>query len=663
MSRSGAAAVDPDADALFRELVGDVLQQVRMDEVFHSAIRAAEHLLSMWEHRPSDPPSPHEVWASICEQDPRAGCFPLGTIAERTVRRAVRDRSSRSGDGAASPARAYLLHRLLTIFLFEAALLDLRGSSGDPARDYGFQYHWRDGKFRPAADELALRERLWQASCRNADRLLGAWEEARTAGAGPADADVDAALRRVFGVGPLPRARRLRRAPVTVLGSKPEADLARTHGPIRSDAREIVLRGPGFNVRAWDRDLVGASGGALDSRVRDLLDIAITFYLGDIYVPRRALFGRELVVLMPVQNRRLWEEHGDLLARIGSFLTGNEVEFRFLGPDGDSGRPPSLGTTADDRCVCLFSGGLDSFVGAAVALGEERSKVYLVSLAASPSLGSVQRGLFARLAERDCARHVVFTTGPESVGVPRRDRLGSQPEQALYQHGRSFLFLSLATVVALSNGIGEIHVYENGPVALNPPFSEARFNTRTTHPVFLELFGELVRGAFEVELRIHNPFALLTKGEVVGRLDPSHLPALRETNSCWSYAKVLPWARKLGLGDFDGRHCGRCVPCVWRRAAVERAGLAHYDDEYLWDAVPPAKWGKWLDRPHFTLLLDLYRACRSALAVTDDELLDLCPELDQTGPGSLSERLDLYRRYSAEVVAWFDRAKGMRYRA
>ena len=241
-------------------------------------------------------------------------------------------------------------------------------------------------------------------------------------------------------------------------------------------------------------------------------------------------------------------------------------------------------------------------------------------------------------------------------------RLGPPPPQTLYQHGRSFLFLALAATVAISKGIADIRVYENGPVALNAPFSEARFNTRTTHPVFLDLFARLLREALEVEVRIANPFELMTKGEVLAGLEPRDLAAIPGTNSCWSYSKVGQITKRLGLASFSGRHCGRCIPCIWRRAAVKHAGAEH-DDTYIWDEVPDEQWPRFLDRGHLTPLLDLYRACRNTLATPDDELLDLCPELDEIGPATLDERLALHRRYSAEVAAWFeDNADRLRYR-
>lgn len=633
---------DDAADDLLRTLIQDLLPYVRLDEVFSSCIVTTKALLR-W-NAAGAVGAPHAVWNEIRRRAPRAASFPLGPPAERAARRLVLS-IRRTG---AINARE-LLHRHLSLLVFEIALMNLRGSSEDIADDFGFWYHWHpDGRFRSIEDEAQTRTRLWRASARLASSLLRAWAAHRTE-ACATDEDVDATLRDALESAVVPRRRPGRT--VTVLGVKWSASLEKAHRIDRA-APQIVLDGRHATVQLHDRELLAACGGALDSRVRDLLDIATVFYFADIAIRRNALFARDLTFLMPVRDPGLWTGNERTVARIGAFLTGNNVAFRFIAhPDGRA-RARKLHVSEDERCVALFSGGLDSFAGATQARIEKRVPV-LVSHAASPALAGLQRRLLQGLRPNGRLESVsVRTSAVKGVPVMHQLRL---PQTELYQHGRSFLFASLAAAVALSKGIRDLRIYENGPVALNVPFSEARFNTRTTHPIFFDLFHDLVRDVFEIELHLENPFALMTKGEVVSLIPERDRTAVGLTNSCWGYARVSWFAKLAGVSRFRGTHCGRCVPCVWRRAAIGRAGLEKFDGGYLWDSVPARTWGRFLDRKHLTVLLDLYRASTAAVASeSDDALLALAPEIDEIGPGTLPDRLAMHRRYAKEIVDYFD---------
>jgi 7-cyano-7-deazaguanine synthase in queuosine biosynthesis len=623
-------------------LVKDVLPHIRMDELFSSCIESLKLLLRMQSSLATM--APHVVWDEVRQQKPHAASFPLGGVCERATRRLVLTFNRGWNVG---PER--MVHQYLALLIFETALMDLRGSSDYLDQDFGFWYHWHtDGQLRSIADETEMRTRLWFASVRAAVDLMRVWKPSQRNRCAN-DENVDAALREVFQRGPAPR--RKQGATVTVLGVKADGPIARQHA-IDRGAPQIIVGGPSATAILHDEQLLEACGGTLDSRVRDLLDIATTFYFADICIPRNGLFARDLVFLMPVRNPVLWSENADMFARMGAFLTGNDVVFRFTARSGKHASPRRISLTDDERCVALFSGGLDSFVGAAQML-RERCAPILVSHSASASLIGMQRELLATLQAGGNFDSVHVRTSTRK-GLPIMESLRTAQTE-LYQHGRSLLFLSLATAVALSKGIANVRVYENGPVALNVAFSEARFNTRTTHPVFFVMFRKLIKAIFDVDIRLENPFELLTKGEVVELLSEERHSAIRLTNSCWGYSKVQLLAKRAHADGFGGKHCGRCIPCVWRRAAVRHANLGKFDDHYLWDAVPDERWGDFLDRRHLTVLLDLYRVCQTGVAArTDHELLDLNPDLDEIGPGTPAERLAMHRRYAQEIVDDFD---------
>lgn len=111
-------------------------------------------------------------------------------------------------------------------------------------------------------------------------------------------------------------------------------------------------------------------------------------------------------------------------------------------------------------------------------------------------------------------------------------------------------------------------VPENGLISLNVPLDPLRLgtlSTRTTHPFYMARWNELLE-ALSLPARLESPYQFLTKGEMLAACMDQEL--LRETvdssMSCSSPTK----------GRWTGRpieHCGYCVPCLIRRAAVEAA--------------------------------------------------------------------------------------------
>ena len=134
---------------------------------------------------------------------------------------------------------------------------------------------------------------------------------------------------------------------------------------------------------------------------------------------------------------------------------------------------------------------------------------------------------------------------------------------------RSFLFIGygIFAITGMDN-VSELMVPENGLIALNVPLDETRvgsFSTRTTHPFYLSLWNKLLLG-LGLNISVKNPYWDKTKGEMASECKSKD--ALYETMklsfSCSSPGK----ARWRGLSP---QHCGYCVPCIIRRAAMHKA--------------------------------------------------------------------------------------------
>lgn len=109
-------------------------------------------------------------------------------------------------------------------------------------------------------------------------------------------------------------------------------------------------------------------------------------------------------------------------------------------------------------------------------------------------------------------------------------------------------------------------VPENGFISMNVPLTDLRLgslSTRTTHPYFLRQI-QGVWDAVGLSVEMVNPYQHRTKGEMlVECADQDLLQKLASrSTSCGRFAR------------YGYKHCGRCVPCLVRRAAFERWGIS-----------------------------------------------------------------------------------------
>lgn len=149
-------------------------------------------------------------------------------------------------------------------------------------------------------------------------------------------------------------------------------------------------------------------------------------------------------------------------------------------------------------------------------------------------------------------------------------------------HTRSVSFLALgvlaATAISQFRGdrIIDLVIAENGFIALNAPLTPRRvgtLSTRTAHPHFL---GEMqtILDAVGLPVRIENTCRHQTKGEMLrGSIhEPDFAKLAVATVSCGK------WKRR-------NIQCGRCVPCLVRRAAFHAAALPD-TTPYEWANLP-----------------------------------------------------------------------------
>lgn len=315
----------------------------------------------------------------------------------------------------------------------------------------------------------------------------------------------------------------------------------------------------------------------------DLALLATALTAADTRISRKAdsqdHWTREIDVHVPVADGALWEAQRGLLERMLRFLTGDRWRLLFrarpayqaaLAPVSDQLRMIS------PDCVCLFSGGLDSFVGAIDLLAEGRTPIF-VSHWWDSVTAKHQTYCMTQLQARFTPRTLSHLRA--HVGFDHTTMTASAVEDTL--RGRSFLFFALATVAASSlDGETVVHTPENGLISLNVPLDPLRLgalSTRTTHPFYVARLNELLQN-LGLSVRLHNRYQLKTKGQMVAEChDQDFLRQhAKHTMSCSAPAKSR-FNRDETMRK--AQHCGYCVPCLIRRASLLR-GLGSDDTPY-----------------------------------------------------------------------------------
>jgi 7-cyano-7-deazaguanine synthase in queuosine biosynthesis len=349
-------------------------------------------------------------------------------------------------------------------------------------------------------------------------------------------------------------------------------DLAVRATPIRNDAVAAHQRPNtiGVHLFASGSPQLPGLGATLAERVRsgipgapstaawDFLSIALSAFAADRFVTRSGsangwtrVIGLDVAVVDPAP----WSAQADELAEALRFLTGDVWHLSFR--TGGRASPHTHGRLHDRDTVCLFSGGLDSFLGA-LSIINGGGHPLLVSQGSSKEIGPQQR-LASALGLN---RHRFEGRVGERW---RRPYEGST-------RARSILFFAYGALAATGCGLREVLVPENALIAINPPFTDRRMgslSTRTTHPHFMSRLNA-VWAAAGVDAELRNPFYGTTKGEMLAQAQHADLTALASsTYSC-------------GKGKRANGQCGRCVPCLIRRASFHSARVRD-DTVYLND--------------------------------------------------------------------------------
>lgn len=330
----------------------------------------------------------------------------------------------------------------------------------------------------------------------------------------------------------------------------------------RSDAASTTVA----STLTWDLEQFAPAPAV----ARDLFRITAAAYLADTLVPKPAVsLHRNLDLMVHIEDTEPWD---------GSGLTGVADLLHWL--TGDSWvlsvRPAPatlpLAVAEPASRIQLLSGGLDSLCGAVIGIRDAGTDTRFVGHRdASKAVRHAQNVIAEAIGGQLYDRHELYVRDSA-----RRKNHGPR--------SRSLMFMALGVVTAAAHSASELWVPENGFTSINPPLDAGRggtLTTRSTHPYTFHLVSELLT-TLGIDVAIMNPFADLTKGELVARALPE-VTSEKFTDAVSSSFSCAKGGTQFHHGD-PNHNCGLCVACVVRRGAFLGAGIADptpYDSELL----------------------------------------------------------------------------------
>lgn len=388
-----------------------------------------------------------------------------------------------------------------------------------------------------------------------------------------------------------------------------------------------------------------------NNTIYDLVHFALGIYTIDQVVSRQLNgfqgWSRHLVVDFPVHDPQLWNNVSDDFATYLSFLSGDKWEFVFR--QNHETRDFELRedrNPANFTKVSLFSGGLDSFIGAIDLLSNHEKPFFVSHYKTSEK--KVQDDLINALknefGENSYASQKFRVQPNQKNGLAEKENSS---------RARSFLFITLgiATASCLDDNI-ELILPENGLISLNIPLTKSRLSshsTRTTHPYFVDGLNKTFE-KLGIRNTIVNPYRFKTKGQMILECQDREFlnQHISGTISC-SHPENSRFQ-----GSRPGLNCGYCVPCIIRQSAENAGG--DISTEYAIDIrqsppLPNVKKGS--DYRAFKMGLEKLSAINSRHS--------LALQIIRSGPipyqnsDELNEYVSVYKRGMDEVSQFLNR--------
>ena len=288
---------------------------------------------------------------------------------------------------------------------------------------------------------------------------------------------------------------------------------------------------------------------------------------------------------VPVVNADLFNQHRQEFNTALSYLTGDNWLVTF------SQMPRIVYTPAlehhynvhEYEYVSLFSGGLDSLVGFIDKASnlQANKKVLLVSHYDMGKEHNDQERIF-----NACTANGFFQGKYTSIKSKVGMKTCVKERNVKYENtfrSRSFLFFAMGLYCAHTiSPMQEVTVPENGTISINIPLCKSRrssCSTRTTHPVSMRLIMRALESV-GIHNTLVNPYLFKSKADmmidcaqdetkkhILEVLSPLSCSCAKRSHNRW-------WDKKgVYIRANHVHHCGMCMPCIYRRVAMNAIGL------------------------------------------------------------------------------------------
>lgn len=325
-------------------------------------------------------------------------------------------------------------------------------------------------------------------------------------------------------------------------------------------------------------------GGETDSIAFDFLVFSVIVYDIDRAINRHRFsddgWMRNLSIIdIPAVNDVAMNHAAKLFVKAVNFLTGDQWSFRFVHIEPYTYNPEVERLNVDDyQKVSLFSGGLDSLIGfvdEAYTL-DGNKKILLISHVEQGKEGKDQKRILTKCSVNGHPYQGKFTQLSVSAGLKPSTWVNNPGPEGTFR-SRSLLFFAMGLYACYHISPNTLLIVpENGTISINIPLDKGRrssCSTRTTHPTFIHRLEDAI-SAIGIMNKLYNPYRLKSKADMMfetfTNVDKKQvlLGLYQDSCSCAKRSHKRWWDIKEGV-----YHCGKCLPCIYRRVALDVVGL------------------------------------------------------------------------------------------